>query len=139
MHRVHRHYSELLPRDTEGRHPVDDAVYRMREVRVIDRAVRSAWANLRQRMPDDLADLWIKYEDLRLCQRAIHDERFFDVGFEMGQDAAAGRRSRRPRSPKIRSLGDAVAKLVVASDAPAVAAAITLLERTIAVLTKRRR
>ena len=78
-----RHYEAMVgPHDSQ--HPVDVAVAALPEVRDVDARARAQ--SLRMARADLRAtnDAWICYDDLRLLQRSIRQERFFDAGFEHG-------------------------------------------------------
>ena len=78
-----RHYEAMVgPHDSQ--HPVDVAVGALPEVRDVDARARAQ--SLRMARADVRAtnDAWICYDDLRLLQRSIRQERFFDAGFEHG-------------------------------------------------------
>jgi hypothetical protein len=85
------HYERLRDERVDD-HPVDQIVLSFPDVAEIDRAARAAARALGARVGRIDQELWMKYEDLRLAQRALHEERFFDVGFELGRLAgvAAG-------------------------------------------------
>jgi hypothetical protein len=78
------HY-ERLRDDRADDHPVDQIVLSFPDVAEIDRAARAAAKALGAQVRQVDQELWMTYEDLRLSQRALHEERFFDVGFELGR------------------------------------------------------
>jgi hypothetical protein len=89
-----RHYHRLFEQPAEGEHPVDRLVSRLPHVAAVDRTVATLAEQMRD--PRLRADQgrWIAYEDCRLRQRTIHEERFFDAGYLFGHlagraDAAA--------------------------------------------------
>ena len=75
-----RRYAALQGDDE---HPVDHVIGRIREIAVVDRKVRrqsSRW----EKHVDDPAR-YRDYEDLRLHQRCLREEAFFDAGHERGR------------------------------------------------------
>src|SRR4051812_38188195 len=78
-----RHYDAMVgPHDVV--HPVDAAIAALPEVKDIDARARTQ--ALRMARPEVRATnaAWIEYDDLRLLQRSVRQERFFDAGFEHG-------------------------------------------------------
>src|SRR5206468_998488 len=129
-------YRMLTRLHPSGEHPVDRLVSRMPDVRRVDRAARVVAARFRSQVRDDLQEMWIKYEDLRLAQCGVREERFFDVGYEFGHLAGAAESHCRRQLPALKSLRKAVERALAASPATPVDAAVVLLATARALLVK---
>jgi hypothetical protein len=107
-----RHYDAMVgPHDVQ--HPVDVAVAALPEVRDIDARARSQALRMARAEVRAANAAWVHYDDLRLLQRSIRQERFFDAGFEHG--LLAGRTEAQRHAG--RGGPDGVAAHATASDA----------------------
>lgn len=122
-----RHYDRLLDQVTDGDHPVDELVARMPDVAAVDDAARALAATVEQRQPRAAEALWNEYEDLRLQQRSLHEERFFDVGFELGRVAGISEFGEALASAQTQNLVLAVRMTVVRSGVRRDLAVVSLL------------
>src|SRR4051812_18184201 len=83
-----RHYQAILDRRVvDDDHPIDLLIARLPEVVEIDRTLRELASEMHDPAARRSQERWMEYEDLRLLQRSIREERFFDVGFEFGRIA----------------------------------------------------
>jgi len=125
-----RHYRDLLDSDeVEGEHPADRIVVELPEVRTVDDEVRAMSAEMgaseeRRRSPAS----WTEYEDLRFRQRCIHEERFFDVGYEMGWEAGIAQYGTFDEGPEARSVRGHVHRVLVSSRLSDIERAMILVE-----------
>ena len=84
-----RHYRDLAASIEADNHVADEVVDAMPDVEEVDRAVREAAGEMADSERRRSQESWLAYEDLRFAQRTLREERFFDVGFEMGLLAGA--------------------------------------------------
>jgi hypothetical protein len=83
-----RHYQAILERRTVDQdHPIDLLISRLPDVVEIDRTLREVAHQMHDPVARTSQERWIEYEDLRLLQRTVRQERFFDAGFEFGRVA----------------------------------------------------
>jgi hypothetical protein len=83
-----RHYRDLScpTGDDTDEHPVDRIVGALPEVTALDDAAREMATQMAAPGADRSSDeWWAECEDLRFQQRALREERFFDVGYEVGR------------------------------------------------------
>ena len=132
------HYQRLEPAGDEE-HPVDRLVAALPEVATVDRDARRMGSHLaaHPRARLDAAG-WVRYEDLRLLQRTIRQEAYFDAGWEMGAIAAvstaaapasvAAGRAGAELAGAVETLTLAVTRLTVATSLGRDRAAAVLLE-----------
>jgi hypothetical protein len=124
-----RHYQRLFERDEELEHPADELVYQMPDVIAADQAARTLSAELSgSELAHRSAGRWAEYEDARFHQRALHEERFFDVGYEMGRLAGLAESRDAAVGLDVESLGRQVQEVVVASQLPPARVAAVLLD-----------
>jgi hypothetical protein len=124
-----RHYQRFFERDWEREHPADELVQQIPEVMAADQAARALSTELGgSELALRAADRWVEYEDARFHQRALHEERFFDVGYEMGRLAGLAESRDAGWGVEVESLGRQVHEVVVASQLPPARVAAVLLD-----------
>jgi hypothetical protein len=124
-----RHYQRFFERDGDLDHPADNLVNEMPEVRAADQAAQAISVELcGSDMALRAAERWVEYEDARFHQRALHEERFFDVGYEMGRLAGLAESRDAGWGVEVESLGRQVHEVVVASQLPPARVAAVLLD-----------
>jgi hypothetical protein len=130
MDTTKRYYRELLDSDrVEGEHPVDRLVAELPEVRDIDEAARAGAAEMsKSAARRRSATYWAEYEDLRFRQRCVREERFFDVGYEMGRLAGIAEYGAFADSRSSVSLRRQVHRVLVSSPLSCAEKAMNLLE-----------
>jgi hypothetical protein len=131
------HFRRLRPPAGDEDHPVDRLVAALPEVRAVDRRARRIagrlGADARARAN---AAAWIRYDDLRLLQRTVRQEAYFDAGWELGSVAGAaaslGREAGGSAAQRDAALADelglAVTRLAVTTPLDRDHAAAVLLE-----------
>lgn len=139
--RMGRHYWELLGSDeVEGEHPADRIVADLPDVRMVDDRVRAMSAEMsgseeRRRS----AASWTEYEDIRFWQRCVHEERFFDVGFEMGWEAGVAQYGTFDQAPQVLSLRRDMHRVLVSCSLSEIEKAMILVETARSFLCSPRR
>jgi hypothetical protein len=136
-----RHYQRLFEREDPPPHPVDHLVEQMPDVANVDREVIALSSDLRTGRRDRSSmEQWIAYEDLRFRQRTLREERFFDIGFEMGRLAGLAESREVDGPPGTRWLRDRLTEILLNSRIPSAHALAALLDAARAlVLLKPRR
>jgi hypothetical protein len=71
---------------------------------------------------------WTEYEDLRLQQRCVREERFVDVGYEMGREAGIAQYGAFADGPDATVVRRQVHRMLVSSDLSRPERALVLLE-----------
>jgi hypothetical protein len=71
---------------------------------------------------------WTAYEDLRFLQRSTREERFFDVGYEMGRLEGRTAWREAARAPGVRALKRSIQRAVTTSAASRADALAALLD-----------
>jgi hypothetical protein len=124
-----RHYRDLLESNqVEGEHPADRIVADLPEVHEVDEAIRTMSADMRKSvMRRRSMASWTEYEDLRFQQRCIREERFFDVGYEMGTLAAIAQHRAFEQGAEATILLRELQRVLVASSLSVVEQAAVLL------------
>lgn len=101
-----RYYREIGQRSAKHtpEHSIDAIVDRIPQIEAVDRAASEFAAAMRSARARRSDASWIDYEDLRLLQRTLRQERFFDVGYAMGRLAGivAAQESLSPRATELR-------------------------------------
>jgi hypothetical protein len=124
-----RHYQRLFERAGEQNHPADELVEQMPDVRAADKATRALAAEVGKAEPAMRApERWAEYEDAQFHQRTLREERFFDVGFEMGLVAGLAEAREASVGLEVESLRRQVHEIVVASSLPPARVAAVLLD-----------
>jgi hypothetical protein len=123
-----RHYEALGERAKEEGHPVDRLVYALPEIERIGRAVRKLTNKIGRAMAEGQAKRWRQLADLRVSQLCLHEERFFDVGFELGRLAGFGDASTASAGPEVEDLTRLLREAVALSSVPHDEAAGALLD-----------
>jgi RNA-splicing ligase RtcB len=125
-----RHYRALLESEhTEGEHPADRLVADLPDVREVDQAARAMSAEMSRSVARRQSiTSWTEYEDLRFQQRSVREERFFDVGYEMGWEAGIAQYSAFADGPDATVVRQQVHRALVSSDLSRIERAMVLLE-----------
>lgn len=125
-----RHYRRLLDADeVEGEHPADRIVTGLAEVRVVDdeaRAMSAAMSASEERRRS--AASWSEYEDVRFQQRCVREERFFDVGYEIGWEAGIAQYATFDQAPEVVSVRRHVHRVLHSSSLSDAEKAVILVE-----------
>ena len=127
---MRRHYRALLESEqTEGQHPADRLVADLPDVHEIDEAARAMSAEMSRSVAQrqSIAS-WTEYEDLRFQQRCVREERFFDVGYEMGREAGIAQYGAFAHSPNATVVRRQLQGVLVSSDLSRIERALVLLE-----------
>ena len=127
---MRRHYRALLESEqTEGQHPADRLVADLPDVYEVDEAARAMSAQMGQSeaLRRSVAS-WTEYEDLRFQQRCVREERFFDVGYEMGWEAGIAQFGGFARDRDATIAHRQVHRVLVSSDLSRTERALVLLE-----------
>ena len=127
---MRRHYRALLESEhAEGEHPVDRLVADLPEVREVDEAARAMSAEMsRSPARRQSSASWTEYEDLRFQQRAVREERFFDVGYEMGWEAGVAQSGAFARGHDATVARRQVHRVLLSSDLSRTERALVLIE-----------
>jgi hypothetical protein len=125
-----RHYRALLESEhAEGEHPADRVVADLPDVREVDEAARAMSAEMSRSVARRQSSTsWTEYEDLRFQQRCVREERFFDVGYEMGWEAGIAQYSAFTDGPDATAVRRQVHRVLVSSDLSRIERAMVLLE-----------
>jgi hypothetical protein len=128
------HYRRIGGERDEA-HPIERAVAAVPEVREVDARARAQAKRMRR--PSARADAaeWVRHEDLRLLQRTVRQERFFDAGFEHGLVAgrteslrATATAATGPGADAVAELADLVRETLLDSPVPCALTIAVLLE-----------
>jgi hypothetical protein len=124
-----RHYQAILDRRTIGDdHPIDLLIARLPEIATIDQTLHEFAREMHVPTVRRAQERWIEYEDLRLLQRTIRQERFFDVGFEFGRIAGITEDQFVSKVEGLRELRDVLRDVVLQSGTARTWAVAVLLE-----------
>lgn len=125
-----RHYRRLMePERTERDHPADRLVASSPHVAAIDHAVRTKATEMSSSVAQRSSTaLWTEYEDLRFQQRCLREERFFDLGFEMGRLAGIADDDSLVGEPEASELRTHVLRIIVSTGLPRETLATVMLE-----------
>jgi len=127
---MRRHYQALLESEhAEGEHPADRVVADLPDVREVDAAARAMSAEMSRSVEQRQSiTSWTEYEDLRFQQRCVREERFFDVGYEMGWEAGIAQYGAFADGPDAIVVRRQVHRVLVSSDLSPIERAVVLLE-----------
>lgn len=127
---MRRHYRALLESEhAEGEHPADQLVADLPDVREVDAAARAMSTEMSRSVEQRQSiTSWTEYEDLRFQQRCIREERFFDVGYEMGWEAGIAQFGAFARGRDATAARRQVHRVLVSSDLSRTERALVLLE-----------
>jgi hypothetical protein len=123
-----RHYDSLGSRAREEGHPVDRLVCALPEIARIDRAVRELTDRIGRTTGQCESKRWRQMVDLRVTQLCAHEERYFDVGYELGRLAGLGEASSVSVSTEVLDLTRLLAEAVALSAIPDEQASVALLD-----------
>ena len=127
---MRRHYRALLESEqAEGQHPADRLVADLPDVREVDEAAQAMSAEM-SRLAERRQAIasWTEYEDLRFQQRCVREERFFDVGYEMGWEAGIAQYGAFARGHDATVARRQVHRVLVSSNLSRIERALVLLE-----------
>lgn len=125
-----QHYRALLESEhAEGEHPADRLVADLPDVRQVDEAARAMSAEISRSVArrQSIAS-WTEYEDLRFKQRCVREERFFDVGYEIGWQAGIAQYGSFADGPDATVVRRQMHRVLVSSDLSRIERAVVLLE-----------
>jgi hypothetical protein len=127
---IRRHYRALLEGEhAEGEHPADQLVADLPDVRAVNEPARAMSAEMSRSVARRQAIAsWTKYEDLRFQQRCVREERFVDVGYEMGWEAGIAQFGGFARGRDATVARRQVHRVLVSSDLSRTERALVLLE-----------
>ena len=123
-----RHYESLGSRASEEGHPVDRLVYALPQIIRIDRAVRDLTNKIGRATGQCDSKRWRQMVDLRVTQLCAHEERYFDVGYELGRLAGVSEASNASAPAEVQDLTRLLAEAVALSSVPPEEATVALLE-----------
>lgn len=127
---MRRHYRALLESEhAEGEHPADRLVADLPDVREVDAAVRAMSAEMSRSVEQRQSiTSWTEYEDLRFQQRCVREERFVDVGYEMGCEAGIAQYGAFADGPDPTVVRRQVHRVLVSSELSRIEREVVLLE-----------